>query len=76
MTEEEIKLYVKEYTEQKKNGFSRWFWFSITEKLAGGDILKFEGVDNQNFIKCLNLLAYWKERDDYQKKLEEQERKK
>lgn len=54
-----------------KIGFGRWSWFAFIEKLAKGDITKFEEVTNQNFITCLNLLSYWKERDNEIKKLEE-----
>lgn len=55
--------------QEKKSGFSRWDWFAVIEKLAGGDITKFEAVENQYFILALNLLSYQKERDEQQKKM-------
>ena len=52
----------------KSNNFlSRWQWFSIVEKLAKGDITKFDSVYGQKFIACLNLLSYWKELDEIKK---------
>ncbi len=38
-------------------------WMIIVERLAQGDITKFDAVYKQNFIGCLNLLSYWKDRD-------------
>lgn len=53
------------------NGFSpRWKWFSLIEKMAQGDITKFEEVYKQNFISALNLLSFWKERDEYLREVE------
>jgi len=54
---------------------SRWKWFSLIEKLSQGDITKFEDVYEQNFISCLNLLSFWKERDEYLRRLEKQRNK-
>ena len=49
----------------------------MIEKLAHGDITKFEEIGNQNLIGCLNLLAYWQTIDNYKKaKLQEYERNK
>jgi len=42
------------------------------EKLAMGDITKFDDVYKQNYILALNLLAYWRLRD---KEWEKQQRK-
>jgi hypothetical protein len=47
-------------------------WFSVVEKLALGDITKFDDVYKQNYILALNLLAYWRLRD---KEWEKQQRK-
>lgn len=44
----------------------RWRWYSIVEKLAGGDITKFDEIYKQSYINCLNLLSYWKEKNDYE----------
>lgn len=48
----------------------KWSWFSIIEKLANGDITKFGEVTETNYIACLNLLSYWKEKEDIQKEIE------
>lgn len=57
-------------TEIGKPIFSnRWKWFSIIERLANGDITKFDEVTKQPLISALNLLSYWKEKDDYQDRL-------
>jgi len=44
----------------------KWRWFSIIERLADGDINKFDSIYKQKYINCLNLLSYWKERNDYE----------
>lgn len=55
----------------KSNNFiDRWKWFSIMEKLSMGDITKMEMVEKQNYIGALNLLSFWKERDDRQRAIE------
>jgi hypothetical protein len=47
-----------------QNSFgARWGWYSMIEKLAQGDITKFEEVSKQNFISALNLLTFWMEKD-------------
>ena len=48
---------------------NRWKWFSLIERLANGDITKFEEVYKITYISALNTLSYWKERDDYQERL-------
>ena len=58
-----------------KSGFGRFSWFAMYEKLAGGDITKFDEIGEQTFIGCLNLLSYWKERDDEIKRLQDQKKK-
>ncbi len=45
---------------------TRWKWFSMIERLAGGDITKFNDVYDVEYISALNTLSYWKERDDYE----------
>jgi len=52
---------------------TRWKWFSIIERLAGGDITKFETVYKVSYISALNTLSYWKERDDYQVRLQKRQ---
>jgi len=61
-TEEEVAYHI-EKKEQQESGFQRWSWYAVIEKLANGDITKFKEVNNQNFINCLNLLSYWKEKE-------------
>ena len=39
----------------------RWNWFGVIYKLAQGDITKFQFVVKENFILCMNTLAYIKE---------------
>ena len=48
---------------------SKWKWFSIIERLSDGDITKFETVYRVSYISALNLLSYWKEKDDYNERL-------
>jgi hypothetical protein len=62
MTEKEIEEMRAELKRENDN-FGRWSWFALLEKLAKGDITKFEEVSNQNFILSLNLLSYWMEKD-------------
>lgn len=47
----------------------RWKWFSIVERLADGDITKFDKVYKTTYISALNLLSYWKERSDYEERI-------
>tara|TARA_R110000824_G_scaffold93894_2_gene226986 strand:+ start:781 stop:1044 length:264 start_codon:yes stop_codon:yes gene_type:complete len=51
----------------------RWKWFSIIERLAKGDVTKFEKVYAITYITALNTLSYWKERDDYQERLQKRQ---
>jgi hypothetical protein len=60
-----------ESAEYNKTGFGRWSWFALIEKLANKDITKFDEVTEQNFIMCLNILSYWKEQQNEQKRIEE-----
>lgn len=69
MTEEEIRLMQEEMEQYNIYGFGRWSWFAIVEKLANGDITKFDAIYRQNIILALDLLSYWKERDAYRAEL-------
>lgn len=51
----------------------RWKWFSIIERLAKGDITKFNDVYKVAYLTALNTLSYWKERDDYQERLQKRQ---
>jgi hypothetical protein len=44
---------------------SKWGWVSMVDRLSNGDITKHEQIYELNYIECLNVLAYWKEKDDY-----------
>lgn len=69
MSQQEIEEYKKEKERELTQGFGRWNWFSIIEKLAQGDITKFDDIYKQNYILALNLLAYWKEKDIEEEKI-------
>ena len=56
--------------EKYNNGFGRWSWYMMIDYLAGGDILKHEGVTELNFIACLNKLAFMKEKANEDKRKE------
>jgi hypothetical protein len=71
MTPEEIAI-MKEDMKKENDGWNRWMWMGCLEKLAGGDITKFDAVSNQNFIACLNLLSYWLEKEKRIAKMQEQ----
>lgn len=65
----------KESLEPNQPVFSdRWKWYSIVEKLAQGDILKFPEIYKQNYISCLNLLSFWHERDSYIRNMERKQK--
>ena len=40
-------------------------WLAMVDRLANGDITKHDSIYEQNWISCLNLLAYYKARDKY-----------
>ena len=51
----------------------RWKWFSIIERLAKGDVTKFNDVYKITYITALNTLSYWHERDEYQNRLQKRQ---
>jgi len=63
MSDEEIAEYKAEKEKELNNGFARWSWFAMIEKLAKGDITKFDEIYKINWILALNTLSYWKELD-------------
>ena len=63
MSPEEIEEYKKEKEKEERSGFARWSWFAMIEKLAKGDVTKFDEIYKTNYILALNLLSFWKERD-------------
>ena len=44
---------------------SKWGWVSMVDRLSNSDITKHEQIYELNYIECLNVLSYWKEKDDY-----------
>lgn len=76
MTQQEIDKMNAESEQYNKSGFGRWSWFALIEKLAKGDVTKFDEVTDQNFIMCLNLLSFWKEQASEIKRLEDQAKQK
>jgi hypothetical protein len=50
----------------------RWGWMSMIDRLSGGDITKHDLVYDRNYIECLNLLSYWKEKDEYMEEMNKQ----
>lgn len=63
LTEKEIKQAKDEQEKYMRDGFGRWNWYGIIEKLALGDITKFKKVRKQRAIDCFEILSYWRERD-------------
>ena len=35
-----------------------WSWYTTIDELAGGDITKYEAIEQLNMHKCLNNLCY------------------
>tara|TARA_R110001606_G_scaffold169273_1_gene314226 strand:+ start:4358 stop:4615 length:258 start_codon:yes stop_codon:yes gene_type:complete len=51
----------------------RWKWFGMIERLAGGDVTKFNEVYKITYITALNTLSFWHERDEYQNRLQKRQ---
>lgn len=49
---------------------SRFTWVAMIDRLSGGDITKHDMIYERNYIECLNLLSYWRERDNYMKEIQ------
>lgn len=49
-----------------------WGWFSMIDKLAGGDITKHELIFKTSWVYCLTKLLYMKHTDEYINKLNKQ----
>jgi len=47
----------------------------LVEKLAQGDITRFEAIYERNWIEALNLLSYWKEKDEYLANIKKQQQR-
>lgn len=46
------------------NDSHKYRWISFLDRLTGGDITKTDEVLKRNYIETLNLLSFWKVRDD------------
>jgi hypothetical protein len=62
---------MKALEDERKNGFSKWSWFGIIDKLAGGDPLKFDEVLDLNFEFMLQKLCFDDLKDKEIKKQQE-----
>lgn len=51
---------------------NKWSWLSMIDRLSNGDITKHDLVYERNYIECLNLLSYWKEKDQYMEEINRQ----
>lgn len=51
----------------------KWGWISMVDRLSNGDITKHSEVYEQNYIYCLNILSFWKERDEYTEQVQKQQ---
>jgi hypothetical protein len=49
------------------NQSHKYRWVAFMDSLSAGDITKHEEVYRKNYIETLNLLSYWKIRDDAQR---------
>jgi hypothetical protein len=50
----------------------RWGWMSMVDRLSNSDITKHDLIYDRNYIECLNLLSYWKEKDEYMEEMNKQ----
>lgn len=42
-----------------------WSWIAMIDRLSDGDITKHDYIYGYTYIRCLNLLSYWKAKDNY-----------
>lgn len=42
----------------------KYRWISFMDRLSNGDITKHQEIYEKNYIETLNLLSWWKIRDD------------
>ena len=47
----------------------QWGYMSILDRLSNGDITKHNEVFKLSWAHCLNMLLYWKEKDEYIEKI-------
>jgi hypothetical protein len=68
-----MKNYEKLFQSSSSQGYDafaptiddKWSWIAMVDRLSNNDITKHEEVYNTNYIQVLNLLSYWKVKDDY-----------
>jgi hypothetical protein len=46
------------------NDDSKYRWVSFIDRLSNGDITKHDEIYSRNYIETLNLLSWWKTRDE------------
>lgn len=51
-------------------------WISQFDRLADGDITKFDEISEKPYNLCLNLLLFWMKRDEYQERMHNYNNKK
>lgn len=44
----------------------KYRWIAFMDRLSNGDITKHDEVYDRNYLETLNLLSYWKIRDQAQ----------
>lgn len=45
----------------------KYRWIAFMDRLADGDITKHDEIYRRNYLETLNLLSWWKVRDDAQR---------
>jgi hypothetical protein len=46
------------------NDDNKYRWISFMDRLSNGDITKHDEIYERNYIETLNLLSWWKTRDE------------
>lgn len=54
---------------------NKWAYISMIDRLSNGDITKHKDVYEENFIYCLNVLGFMKDRDDYMNEMNKRTQK-
>ena len=49
------------------NGFNQqWGWFVVIDNLANGDATKWDGIIDWDIVKALNIITYYKSKQEYE----------
>jgi hypothetical protein len=65
---------VEEEPQEEENTFGKkWKWYGMIDKLAMGDITKYDNIYKLNYILCLNKLSFEKEKQDIIDKMQKAE---